>query len=265
MPRKPQNIVVFDLDETLGHFGQLGLVWDALCDAYASSGKPPPSFDRVMSLFKEYQRPGVMKMLRYIAGKKEQQSCGSVMVYTNNQGPKEWAQSICRHFEGGLGQPLFDRVIGAFKVRGTRVEPLRTSHDKSVDDLLSCTKLPSDTQICFIDDVHHPRMECDNVYYIHIKPYVYSMRFSAAAERLLASDLVEGLSVDEKSRLSEVICGYASIYPRRDIDTPEDEIAADAVVGKRILQHLQNFFKQHGSRYSRRNPTRRLRRGTRKR
>jgi len=265
MPRKPPNIVVFDLDETLGHFGQLGLIWDAIRETYKVSKKEPPSFNQVMSLYYEYQRPGIAKMLRYIAGKKEQRSCGSVMIYTNNQGPKEWARSICQYFEGELGQPLFDRVIDAFKVRGTRIEPMRTSHDKSIGDLLSCTKLPSDTQICFIDDAHHPHMECENVYYIHIKPYVYSMRFDAAAKRLLASNLIGALSVDEKSKLNDAILGYASVYPQEDVDTPAGELAADSAVGKRILQHLQGFFKEHGSRYSRRWSTRRLRGGTRKR
>ena len=53
----------------------------------------------------------------------------------------------------------------------------RTSHYKSIKDLINCTKLPEKTKILFIDDQHHPEMEGNNVVYLHIKPYVYKYKF----------------------------------------------------------------------------------------
>ena len=85
------------------------------------------------------------------------------MIYTNNQGPKEWAEQLRNYFEDIIGECVFDRIIAAFKINGKIIEPWRTSHEKSVDDLISCTQISPDTQICFIDDQHHPRMEHENV------------------------------------------------------------------------------------------------------
>ena len=31
----------------------------------------------------------------------------------------------------------------------------RTTHEKTYDDLLKCSKLPQDTQVCFVDDIYH--------------------------------------------------------------------------------------------------------------
>ena len=59
MPSLPQSIVVFDLDETLGHFAQLGLIWDCMRSHYHARGKTLPRFAEVMDAFPEYQRPDV--------------------------------------------------------------------------------------------------------------------------------------------------------------------------------------------------------------
>jgi hypothetical protein len=218
-----------------------------------------------MDAFPEYQRPDVLKMLRYVLGKKESGACSQVMLYTNNQGPPQWSKSICEYFDTKVGASLFDQVIAAFKVRGRRVEPGRTTHDKTLNDLLSCTKLPKETQICFLDDQDHPRMERDNVYYIHIKPYVRTMTFGRAAARLHDRGLTHLLTPTQKRLLTDEITGLGVLFPQDDVDSAEFELEVDKVVGKRILHHLQSFFRQNGVRFSRRLDTRRRRRGTRKR
>ena len=40
------------------------------------------------------------------------------MIYTNNQGPKEWTQMIKHYIETRLEYNLFDKIIGAFKIKG---------------------------------------------------------------------------------------------------------------------------------------------------
>ena len=77
------------------------------------------------------------------------------MIYTNNQGPTSWAKNISKYFDHKLKYKLFDQIIAAFKIRGQKIEPNRTSHDKTIDDLIRCTKLPSDMEICFIDDLYN--------------------------------------------------------------------------------------------------------------
>ena len=107
----------------------------------------------------------------YIVKQRNQGNCDGIMIYTNNQGPKEWAEIISNYFSYKIGQKVFDKIIAAFMIRGKKVEPGRTSHDKSYADFINCTKLPKNTQVCFIDDVEHPEMEHKNVYYINVKPY----------------------------------------------------------------------------------------------
>ena len=105
------------------------------------------------------------------------------MIYTNNQGEKKWVQMICKFFDRKLKTKTFDQIIAAFKVNGEKVEMCRTSHDKSVVDLIKCTKIPENTRICFLDDQFHSLMEHDNVYYINLKPYEYSIPFEEMALR----------------------------------------------------------------------------------
>ena len=255
MPKKPTKAVVFDLDETLGHFTQLGLIWDVIENAYNEDNKDTPNFSDVMDIFPEYQRPGIIKILRYLVGKKQVGSCNMVMIYTNNQGPREWALQIQNYFENKIGCGIFDRVIAAFKVNGKRIELRRTSHDKTVNDLISCTRIPNDTQICFIDDQHHPRMEHDNVYYIHIKPYVCTLPYATISHRLYNSPLLSSLSTERKNALVQSVRNLSNRYPEDDIVLDENEREVDTIVGKRILQHIQEFFKIYGNRYTRRKRT----------
>ena len=66
-----------------------------------------------------------------------------------------------------INSKLFEQIIAAFKINGKIVEINRTTHEKCIDDFFRCTKLSCDIEICFIDDLHHPKMIHDNVYYIH--------------------------------------------------------------------------------------------------
>lgn len=255
MIKKTTNVVVFDLDETLGHFSSLGLIWETLLVSCYKSNVNPPSFTSIMRLFPEYQRPGVLKILRYLLGKKEQNVCTSVMIYTNNQGPDSWANAICSYFESELGSKLFDRIIRAFKVRGKLIEPKRTSHEKNVSDLLSCTQLPANTEICFIDDQYHVSMENEKVFYIHIKPYTFTMPFQKVLDRLYEGGILSEYPLDTQRMIRSEISKLKNIYPEDDTQTSENEVIVDGAVSKRILQQLQSFFKEHGTRFSRRKAT----------
>jgi len=71
------------------------------------------------------------------------------MIYTNNQGPKSWAEGIKNYFDDKINYKLFDQIIAAFKIGENRVELCRTSNEKSVSDFLKCTKLPSNVRNMF--------------------------------------------------------------------------------------------------------------------
>ena len=162
------KIVVFDLDETLGYFIEFSIFWDAL-NAYIIEKQLVIELDhtmfvKILDLYPEFIRPNILSLLTYLKYKKQTNACDAVIIYTNNQGPKSWAENIQYYFETKLNYRLFNQNIGAFKVNGKRVELCRTSHEKTIYDLLKCSKLPKSTEICFFDDVFFPGMKGKNVY-----------------------------------------------------------------------------------------------------
>ena len=195
-------IVVFDLDETLGHFSQLNIFWSILEQFYTSYNIEISNhyFFDLLDIFDKFLRPNILKILEFLKHKKKEEKCEKVMIYTNNNGPKSWANSIKDYFHNKLDYHLFDQVIGAFKVQNRQIEMCRTSHYKSVSDLIKCTMLPENTKICFIDDVHHKEMEHENVVYLHIKPYVYNYKFKDMIETYFTKnrETIEKFSTYEK-------------------------------------------------------------------
>lgn len=239
------KIVVFDLDETLGYFMELGMFWDAL-KAYIKfknlSIHPNQTlFNNILNLYPEFLRPQIIDILNYIKKKKETNHCHKLMIYTNNQGPLEWAKFIISYFETLIDAKIFDQIIAAFKVQGKRVEICRTTHMKTHLDLIKCTKIPENTQICFLDDAFYPDMSHKNIYYINVKPYVYDLEFRELIKRFLNSNIIDIGSNDGefKSFILNYLNKYNHIYVKKTIENQN----IDNIVSKKIIQHLHKFFK----------------------
>ena len=92
------KIVVFDMDETLGYFVELGIFWDSLKSYIKMKNIEVPIdqqlFNNVFDLYPEFLRPNIINILNYLKTKKREKHCNKLMIYTNNQGPLEWAQYI---------------------------------------------------------------------------------------------------------------------------------------------------------------------------
>lgn len=172
MTSKSNNVVVFDMDETLGHFSQLAIIVDSI-EKSIKKKLNQTEFNNLLDIFPLYLRIDILKILNYLKKKKEKNKLDKVIIYTNNQGPKQWANKIKNYFNYKLKYNLFDQVIGAYKIDGIEVERLRTSHNKRYNDLLKIAKLSTNTRICFIDDLYHNEMENKNLFYINIYPYEY--------------------------------------------------------------------------------------------
>ena len=236
----PPKIVVFDLDETLGTFVELGMFCDAL-ENYTKNKIERSHFFELMDLFEEFLRPDIMNIMSFLVKKRAAKKCKKLMIYTNNQGPRSWAENIAKYFDHKLNAVVFDDIVAAFKVDGNIVEAGRTSHDKSVGDLLRCTQIPKNAKICFLDDRYHPRMKHSNVFYINAKPYTHSFTFREMADRYYKShgDKVVG----ESSEFANSIHKYMNKYGHDVIKKGENEISVDKVISKKILQHLKEFLK----------------------
>jgi hypothetical protein len=159
------HLIVFDVDETLGAFS-------AFSD-YCNKVSPNISFqlfNHLLDQNPQFLRPGILDILSIVKHNKMLRKC-RVVLYTNNQGPNEWVDMIRAYIERRLQYQLFDQVIRAYKINGVHIEKKRTQHDKSLKDLLACTKMHSKTNVFFVDDQFHPEMVKKNVHYFHIRPY----------------------------------------------------------------------------------------------
>ena len=111
------KIVVFDLDETLGYFVEFGMFWDALKHYYKNKDKEKDIpvfnqslFNKLLDLYPEFTRPNILNILNYLKRKKNDKFCHKLMIYTNNQGPPEWAHHIRSYFEEKIRFSLFDQI-----------------------------------------------------------------------------------------------------------------------------------------------------------
>jgi hypothetical protein len=239
------KIVVFDLDETLGYYVEFGMFWDALQD-YIKKQHIPISidqqlFNKVLDLYPEFLRPNIINILNYLKKKKNANHCHKLMIYTNNQGPDEWAQQIQAYFENKLNYKLFDQIIKAFKIRGKQVELCRTSHMKKHEDLIRCTKIPETTDICFLDDAFHPGMVDDRVYYINLKPYTHDLPFETMIDRFIKSGIMDTNST-ATADLSKILLQFMKRYRHSYVEKTKEAQNVDKILSKKILQHLQTFF-----------------------
>jgi hypothetical protein len=238
------KIVVFDLDETLGYFTEYGIFWDSLKNYVTKKNKnelTQEDFNTIFDLYPEFLRPNIINILNYLKDKKKLNCCHKMMIYTNNTGPREWARSIISYFEKKINYKLIDQIIAAFKVNGKQVEICRTNHSKTHKDLIKCTKIPIDTEICFIDDYFYPEMTHNNIYYINIRPYYHDLEFNEMIKRFKNSETGRKIIGDDND-FDSLMYKHMNLYNFVFIKKDEKEYDIDNILGKHIISHLQIFF-----------------------
>ena len=150
----------------------------------------------------------MLRILEYIRKKKNAGVCSKVMIYTNNMGPDKWVGHIRQYFEYKLRAmvappatsddlaivpPLFGHTIGGFKSQAAAATaaasgdafPQRSTKEKTVREFIRCSRMPSDIEICFLDDVYHPKMTDERVYYIKLQAYHSHIPFHMFVIRFL--------------------------------------------------------------------------------
>ena len=259
---KKKYAVVFDLDETIGHFSQPYKFWFHLKKFLNSEAIHEKYFFNFLDLFPEFFRPNILKIFKYLKKKKISGACDYVMIYTNNNGPSNWVNIIRSYIHKKLNYELFDQIIRAFKVDGQIVELCRTSHGKSYRDFLSCTKLSYNTQMCFVDDQHHPEMEHENVWYIYVQPYMYNVSYNQIIEKYFKEN-VELFKQFNKSENDFI--NYMSKLSNNELEylnKTKVEKNIDALISKKIENNIKKFLgeKSKNSRKQRKLTTNQTRR-----
>jgi hypothetical protein len=255
--KNSNKIVVFDLDETLGYFVEFGMFWETIINYLNYKNKNTNTninekelnqeqFNLLLDLYPEFCRPEIIKILAYLKEQKEKCICNKIMIYTNNQGPREWVENIKNYFESKIKYKLFDQIIAAFKVNGKTMEICRSSHIKSHKDLVKCSKIPLHTHICFLDDTFYHKMNNNNIYYINIKPYTYDLSFETIISRFINSPLINDDQLtsikDNKKEFKEYSISFMENYQYLYKKKTAEEFNIDKNLSNKILEHLQLFF-----------------------
>ena len=263
--------IVFDVDETLGYFSQLGSFIDALSFYNKDfSGSAYERFNEILDLFPEFVRPKMIETLKYIHEKKANGTCSGLFIYTNNQGPRSWVQHLAKYFDYKVGNVerndrndnnanLFDKIIAAYMINGKIVEPGRTSQNKTYDDLLRITGISPHSEVCFVDDLNHPDMRHENVLYLNVKPYVKTLSTDEMIRRYLKSPLAATIvSVKEfTAAISERMGSVKNANHKNlnlhdanyiSLNTPFDNASSREYVeyknsGEKLLNYIQLFLK----------------------
>jgi hypothetical protein len=237
------KIVVFDLDETLGYFTEFGILWNSVCMHTTNKEKGQAEFNDLLDLYPEFLRPNMMTILNYLKQKKQENQCHRIFIYTNNNGPPQWAMQLVSYFEHKMGNVgIIDQIIHSF-VKSP--DSLRTTQCKTHDDLLRCTRLnKQSTSICFIDDTYHPGMDNEYIYYINIKPYFHSLAWKEIFDRFRNSSvrlrLIQTQSVWTAIQRSVVLHPFQpNLYVKTD-----DELELDVIIGKHLICLLNEFFQE---------------------
>ena len=98
------SAIVFDYDKTLGYFQQLHKIY-ILC-------KKKISIDVLLLIFPKVFRPYFFEILKYLV---ENRKRYSIILYTNNNGPRYFIDSVIKFFNKKYNCRVFDHVIYGYK------------------------------------------------------------------------------------------------------------------------------------------------------
>uniref|UniRef100_A0A6C0JNE3 Uncharacterized protein n=1 Tax=viral metagenome TaxID=1070528 RepID=A0A6C0JNE3_9ZZZZ len=235
--KKTPIVIAFDLDETLGSFSDLDILWRTLISFQKNKAI---NFNKLLDLYPEFLRYGILYILEFIYNKKKKGICDKLYIYTNNQCSPEWSEIISKYFDYKLNttSKLFDKIICAFKINNQIIELNRTSNRKKHNDFINCTLLPKKTKICFIDNTYFYEMNHDRVYYIQPLSYVHSLSKNVIVERFMNSILCDDIIDNNKKYILADLLFIQFSKTHNDIKND----VTDIYVSQKIMYHVKEFF-----------------------
>ena len=234
------KVIVFDLDETIGSFADLKLLWDM----YLPQMQTIENFIQLFNLYPEFLRYGILNILEYLYHKKRHGECSKILLYTNNQYSPIWPELIIKYIHHrmscvfGESVIIFDQIISAFKIDNKIIEINRTTHKKTYNDLIQCTMIPRTTEICFIDNTGYGSMKCDRVYYIQPRPYNHKMCGSQIIERFLTMTNI----VSQLGDFDSIIISLYNRFHKRVSENGNDNMETDLIVSQKMMYYIKEFF-----------------------
>jgi len=270
------KVIVFDLDETIGSFSDLFILWSGIeslkhyfGDGFGTSRNVSGgerlnsgasvnefditnelSFNEILDLYPEFVRPGMLIILDFLLHKKRTGECAHIYIYTNNQCVSgnhfinRWCWLISQYFDYKLKYPqkVFDKIIYAFKINNKIVNTSRTTTDKTHDDFIKCTLLPKNTEICFIDNTYYDKMTHDKVYYIQPKSFYHHLSKSEMIRRLMESPIIYNfVNANQTTPFRDELISFIDARSRpKPMSVPN--IKNELLVSQKLMYHIREFF-----------------------
>lgn len=231
--------IAFDLDETIGSFGDLYLLWVGIETYIKSTVDHSVLFRELLDLYPEFLRHGILSILEYLLHKKRMGECSQVVLYTNNQCKEGWIEHILQYLGDKLGEPLFDKTVCAFKIHNKITNKERTSNNKTYTDLIRCIMLPRSAEVCFIDNSYYEDMVHDRVYYIQPRSYEHSLSTDEIIDRFISKWVLFSLPVNFESTLYEWFLMNNAI---KKGNMNENNTTIDITVSQKIMYYLKEYF-----------------------
>jgi hypothetical protein len=197
-------VITFDLDETLGSFSALDVLWSSI-EKYNSNNDNKSTdlltqdfFNELLDMYPEFLRYGILSILEFLYSKKKKGYCDKIFMYTNNQCSASWCTMIARYFDYKLNtdSELFDQIVCAFKINNQIVELGRSTNNKVYCEFVKCTLLPKKTKMCFIDNTYFREMLHDRVFYIQPMSYRHYLSVDTILQRFFQSSVYKNMFPD---------------------------------------------------------------------
>lgn len=260
MPKCVTKVIVFDLDDTIGHFEEVAMFLNGLQIIIGKSRIPDKYIFKLLDLWRKFLRPGIMEIFETIKIEKKKNHCIKAVIYTNNMGPRSWTMTIKRYIEKKLRYKLFDRVITAW--RPHEKTNRRTTHSKTYSDLLKSTGYGKEAKFIFLDDQSHPYMIHPKIKYMHLYAYNYGIPLNKMINEYLDSHLGKVVPLSEHKKFKQYMyqyltsgSGYNKYVVKRTRINKRD-IKQFKIIRKELFKFL-NINKTRSNRRVRKRKTRR--------
>ena len=229
-----KSYIIFDLDETIGQFVQLGCFYKGLIQ-YFNKVPTKNEFYQLLNRCNKYFRPRMFEILNHIKVHKIKDKNLNVLIYTNNQGGNSWVTKIKDFMELKIQYGLFDRIIGPHKIRDELYEILRSTESKCYNDLVKIIDCNDKEDILFLDDNFYNEMLKDNVIYLLVKPYRYYYKSIELVNIFLSYNNVKNIN-----EFTDYMINYMKKYD----ETKSKSFVSneDIEMSNKIIKHIKDFL-----------------------
>lgn len=244
MPVK--NVVIFDLDETIGHFYQVSHIYEGLKFYYPNKFGKKEFFD-LLDKMPHVFHPRIFDIFKYLKNVKKKKKL-KIIIYSNNTGTPKWANMIKKYIEYKIGGKLFDKVITAWKVDGKIYQKCRTTERKTYKDILKCGVISKKAKIYFVDDYYHSEMFHKNVEYNQIKQWMFGYKIHNVVKEYVLSCCK--LDISEKNKLITDLPKYVSRiqWGRVNYKNNSSELTkSHKNMGDELFKDVKNFVESNSS------------------